>query len=66
VELTARARTLRAALGFLQLPAHSPELRLLHGLLDSWSGLGLIVAGMTRHGFQLGLGQRTGFWLAVF
>jgi hypothetical protein len=41
-------------------------LRLLHRRLDNWSGVGLIVAGMTRQGFQLGLDQRTGAWLAVF
>jgi len=30
VELDARARRLRAALGFLRLPATEPELQLLH------------------------------------
>jgi hypothetical protein len=39
---------------------------MLHRWLDNWTGVGLIVAGMTRHGFQLGLDQRTGTWLAVF
>jgi hypothetical protein len=62
----ARGRRLRAALAFLQLQAQAPELRPLHGLLDSWNGIGLIVTGMTRQGFQLGLDQRTGSWLAVF
>jgi hypothetical protein len=61
-----RLPALRAALAFLQLQVQAPELRLLHRWLDSWSGLGLIVAGMTRQGFQLGLDQRTGAWLAVF
>jgi hypothetical protein len=58
-----RLARLRAALGFLQLPPRAPELRLLHRWLDTWSGLGLIVAGMTRQGFQLGLDQRTGQWV---
>jgi hypothetical protein len=59
-------RSLRAALAFLRLRANAPELQLLHAWLDNWAGLGLIVAGMTRHGFQLGLDQRTGQWLALF
>jgi hypothetical protein len=66
VALDARGRRLRAALGFLRLPPTEPELRLVHRWLDNWSGLGLVVAGMTRQGFQLGLDQRTGSWLAVF
>ncbi len=37
---------IRAALGFLQLPPREPELRLLHRWLDTWAGLGLVVAGM--------------------
>jgi hypothetical protein len=61
-----RLSSLRAALAFLRLGADAPELRLLHRWLDSWTGLGLIVAGMTRQGFQLGLDQRTGQWLAIF
>jgi hypothetical protein len=31
-----RLATLRAALGFLQLPPRAPELRLLHRWLDTW------------------------------
>jgi hypothetical protein len=61
-----RLASLRAALAFLRLRANAPELRLLHGWLDTWAGIGLIVAGMTRQGFQLELDQRTGTWLAVF
>jgi hypothetical protein len=61
-----RLASLRAALAFLRLRASAPELALLHRWLDSWAGLGWIVAGMTRQGFQLGLDQRTGAWLAVF
>jgi hypothetical protein len=61
-----RLSSLRAALAFLQLRARAPELHLLHRWLDTWSGIGLIVTGMTRQGFQLGLDQRTGQWLAVF
>jgi hypothetical protein len=43
-----RRLLLRAALGFLQLPATEPELLMLHRWLDTWDGIGLIVAGMQR------------------
>ena len=61
-----RLASLRDALAFLRLRANASEVRLLHVWLDSWAGIGLIVAGMTRQGFQVGLDQRTGAWLAVF
>jgi hypothetical protein len=35
--------------------------------LDTWAGLGLIVTGMRRQGFQLSLGDHgTERWIAVF
>ena len=43
-----RRRLLRAALGFLQLDPLTPELRLLHCWLDTWTGLGLVVGGVER------------------
>jgi len=62
-----RRQLLRAALGFLQLPPRAPELRLLHRWLDSWSGIGLIVVGMTHQGFQVSLGEHgASRWIAVF
>ena len=36
--------TLRAALGFLQIPPRAAELRLLHRWLDTWTGVGLNTA----------------------
>jgi hypothetical protein len=45
-----RLASLRAALGFLQLEPRAPELRLLHRWLDTWTGLGLVVAGVERRG----------------
>jgi hypothetical protein len=57
----------RAALGFLRLPPTEPELVLLHRALDHWHGLGQVVVGMRRHGFQVRLGEHgAGQWIAVF
>jgi len=43
-----RARLLRATVGFVLVPPTEPEFRLLHRWLDSWRGIGDIVAGMAR------------------
>jgi integrase len=56
--LDSRARLLRAALGFLSLEAREPELRLLHAWLDTWSGIGHVVAGMARQGYRLHLAEK--------
>lgn len=48
------ARRLRAALGFLRLAPTEP-VRLLHRLLDSRTGLGLILARMQRADWDLQL-----------
>jgi hypothetical protein len=45
--LDSRARSLRAALGFLSLEPREPELQLLHHCFDTWRGID-IVAGMAR------------------
>jgi hypothetical protein len=55
VELDARGRRLRAALGFLQLTPRAPELRLLHRWLDTWTGVGLIAVGVERQGLRFSL-----------
>jgi hypothetical protein len=34
---------------------NAPELRLVHDWLDSWSGIGLIIAGMTHQGWDVQL-----------
>jgi hypothetical protein len=66
-ELDARGRRLRAALPAVLVKADEPELRLVHDLLDSWSGLGLIVVGMSHQGFTVSLGEHgVGRWIAVF
>ena len=65
-ELDARGRHLRVALGFLQLPSTEPELQLLHRWLDSWTGVGLITAGVERQGMRLSLSHVTeGEWRAM-
>src|SRR5439155_19956155 len=53
--MNARARLLRAAVGFALVREDEPELRLLHRWLDSWRGIGDIVVGMARHGCDLQL-----------
>jgi hypothetical protein len=70
--IDSRARNLRAALGFLALEPREPELRLLHRWLDSWSGIGHVVAGMARQNHDLelrrydGQGWRATFYPAAF
>jgi hypothetical protein len=62
-----RLANLRAALGFLQLPPCAPELRLLHRWLDSWTGLGLVVAGVERKGLRFSLSHiAEDEWRATF
>ena len=48
VEQDARGRRLRLALAAALVPDNAPEVRLVHRWLDSWSGIGLVVAGMTH------------------
>src|SRR5919197_2595419 len=63
-----RGRLLRVALGFAALLVPTePELRLLHRWLDSWSGIGHVVAGMARQGYDLELRRYDGQgWRAMF
>src|SRR5437667_9579853 len=55
-----RAPLLRAALGFASLAPREPELRVLHRWLDTWSGVGHVVAGMARQGYDLELRRYDG------
>ena len=56
-----------AALAFATLSPHTTELRLLHQWLDSWPGVGAIVAGMRHQGWDLQLtGYGNGHWRATF
>lgn len=45
-----RRANLRAALAAVLVRADASELRLVHRWLDSWSGIGVIVTGMSRQG----------------
>ncbi len=53
----ARRALLSAALGFVLLKEWQSvrELVMLHAWLDSWNGIGLVVVGMERHGYDLSL-----------
>lgn len=55
MELDARGRRLRAALAALMVKADEPELRMVHRWLDTWTGLGLVVVGVERHGLRFSL-----------
>jgi hypothetical protein len=62
-----RARLLRAALGFTSLDGTEPELRMFRSWLDSWSGVGHVVAGMARQEYDLELRRYDGQgWWAMF
>lgn len=55
IKLDSRARLLRAAVGFALVPPDEPELRLLHRWLDCWRGVGDVVTGMKRQGYEVSL-----------
>src|SRR5438094_4023334 len=61
---TARASLCNA--GEALVKRRTPELSLVHSLLDSWSGLGAIVVGMERHGFEVWLAKDRKGWRSTF
>jgi hypothetical protein len=62
-----RLPILRAALDFLRLSTHAPDLRLRHTWLDTWTGVGLIPVGVERLGYRLSLSHiAEGEWRATF
>jgi hypothetical protein len=66
-ELDARGRRLRAALAAVLVRDNAPELRLVRAWLNNWSGIGLIVVGMTWQGWDLQLTAYSGRdWRANF
>jgi hypothetical protein len=62
-----RRATLTAALGFALLPPAVSELKLVHGWLDTWRGIGDVVVGMARQDYDLQLTRYDGRgWRATF
>jgi hypothetical protein len=55
LELDARGRRLRAALAAVLVADNAPELGRMREWLDNWSGIGLIIAGMTHQGWDVQL-----------
>src|SRR5438445_9711364 len=64
--LTDRRTLLYAALAAVHVKRATPDLALVHSLLVSWRGIGLIVVGMLRHGFDLSLVSYPQGWRATF
>ena len=62
MELTPAARRLRAALAAVLVTSSAPELKLVHEWLDSWLGLGMIVNGMARQGYDAQFRQYPQGW----
>ncbi len=55
MQLDACGRRLRAALAAALVPDNAPEVQLVRRWLDSWSGVGLVLAGMTHQGYDVQL-----------
>jgi hypothetical protein len=51
---------------FALVPPTELELRVLHRWLDCWRGVGDVVTGMKRQGYDLSIGDHGGQWIAVF
>jgi hypothetical protein len=66
VSLDQRRALLVAALGFLQLRRAPPEVAPLRRWLDSWTGLGAVVAGMERQGYDVSLTRYPEGWRSTF
>jgi hypothetical protein len=61
-----RRALLVAALAAVLVKSCEPEFAMIHTWLDSWSGLGAIVVGMRRHGYELRLDSDREGWKATF
>jgi hypothetical protein len=63
-----RRPLLSAALGFamLETRAEPPALTTLKGWLNSWAGIGAIIGGMTRQGFNVEVRQFPQGWRVNF
>jgi hypothetical protein len=55
---TPQRRSLRlAALGFALIEGHGTPLRVLHSWLSTWTGIGHVIGGMHRQGYDVQLTQ---------
>jgi hypothetical protein len=61
-----RRSLLLTALVAARLPDDVPEARMLRGWLDTWRGLGDVVTGMKRQGFDIRLSDSVFGWRAEF
>jgi hypothetical protein len=61
-----RRALLYAALGFLQIKHQPPEVAPLRRWLDSWNGLGAVVTGMERQGYDVSLTRYPEGWRSTF
>jgi hypothetical protein len=52
-----RRSLLLAALGFAVLEPHAAEIRVLQSWLSTWTGIGHVIAGMHRQGYDVQLTQ---------
>src|SRR5206468_10246644 len=61
-----RRALLVAALAAARVTSREPALLVVHAWLDSWRGIGSIVVGMARHGYDLSLASDRDGWRATF
>jgi hypothetical protein len=50
----------------LPVPPYDRALHALHSWLDSWNGLGAVVTGMERQGYDASLTRYPGGWRVAF
>src|SRR5262249_61727415 len=60
-----RRALLVAALAAVRVTSREPALLVVHAWLDSWRGIGSIVVGMARHGYDLSLTSDHDGWRAT-
>src|SRR3989454_12368588 len=68
IDMSDRRSLLVATLGFVLRGNWRSvgELAILHAWLDTWSGLGAVVVGMERHGYELWLAKDRNGWRSTF
>jgi hypothetical protein len=66
VSLAERRAVLIAALGFPELRQQPLEVAILRRLLDTWNGVGAVITGMERQGYNVSLTRYPQGWRATF